>query len=106
LFWAIFAFELSGAVMKIQVLGQIGTLRETFCATGYWALKRFFPSMNSQMIEEVASLSELLATTLILALHYTSDSFSIIMFVPKNFVMGSVGNVFALANSMESLQIL
>ena len=67
--------------MKIQVLGQISALRETFSAPWYRAFKRLFSGMNSQMIEKVTSLSELLAAALILAFHYAANPFRLIVFV-------------------------
>lgn len=80
------------------MLCQIRTLSETFVTALDWASKRLFIGVNSQMVEEVASLSELLVTAWILALHDSPDSSCLNMFVSQDFVICSIRYMFALAH--------
>lgn len=68
--------------------------------------KRFFFSVDSEMVEEVAPLSELFAALGELAFHESTDSFGVPMLISQDFVKAGVRNVLALAKGMESLSAL
>ena len=55
------------------------------------------------MVKEVASLSELLTTVRISALHQASDSLGVAMFISENLKAVGIRNVLALAEGVESL---
>ena len=80
------------------MLSQIRTLCETFVASLDRASKGLFIGVDPKMVEEVASLSELLVTAGILALHDSPDSSCLDMLVSQDFVICSIRNMFALAH--------
>ena len=55
------------------------------------------------MVEEVASLPELLVASRVLALHYPSDSSGLSVFVSQNFEILGIWDMLALTHLMESL---
>jgi UDP-N-acetylmuramyl pentapeptide phosphotransferase/UDP-N-acetylglucosamine-1-phosphate transferase len=101
------AFEqgLFGGIMEVQMLRQVRALREALGTTFEVALEWFFFGVDSQVVEEVAALAELFAAPVILALHNTSHSFGISMFIFEYFIMGRIGNIFALTDGMEGLTV-
>lgn len=84
---------------------QICALSETLMAALNWTPKGLLIGMDSQMIEEVASFSELFMATRVLTLHDSSDSSCFYVLIPQYFVICSVRNMLAFAYRVESLCI-
>lgn len=85
------------------MLREISTLRKILRASGNRAQKGLLFRMDTKMIEEVAPLTELFAAAFVLALHYSSDSFGVCMFIFQDFIMGGIWDMFTFTNSVESL---
>jgi hypothetical protein len=62
--------------------------------------------VDPEVVKKVASLSELLATVLVLTLHNSSNSFCILMLISQNFIMGSIWNMLGFADPVESFVLL
>ena len=87
------------------MLGQIRTLRKALMTALDGTGKRLFVGVNPQVVEEVASFAELFMAARILALHNSSNSSCVYVFVSQNFVIRSVGHVLAFTHGVESLGI-
>ena len=79
---------------------KIRALRETFVTTWNFTGKRFFLSVNSQMVEEVASLSELFQA--ILAFHYSSDPFCFRVKIFQNLEIFGIRDMSRFTDAMKS----
>jgi hypothetical protein len=73
------------------MLLQISRLRETFTTTWNITHEGLFICVDSEVVEEVASLSELFSA--ILAFHDSSHSFCVWVKIFQNFIMLSIWNV-------------
>lgn len=62
--------------------------------------------MDSEVIEEVAALSELLTTALVLALHYSPYPLCTLVFISEYFIMSRIRDMLGLTDSVESLSFL
>jgi hypothetical protein len=72
LFLAFETNKLLKSGMQVYMFLKIRALRKTFRTIRYYALERLLLGVNSQMVEEIAPLSEFLATAWVLALHNSS----------------------------------
>ena len=88
------------------MLLKIRTLGKTFCTARDGAHEGLLLGVDPQVIEKVASLSELLATVLVLTLHNSSNPFGALVFISQNFIMGSIWNMLGFADPMECFVFL
>lgn len=88
------------------MLLKIRTLGKTFCTARDGAHEGLLLSVDPKVVEKVASLSELLATVLVLALHNSSNPFGALVFISQNFIMGSIWNMLGFADPMECFVFL
>ena len=95
------ALVFSSLLVQIDMLLQIRTLRKLFRTAVICTFKRFFLGVNSQMVKEIASLSEVLATVWEGALHDSPDPLRFCMLELQNSKVAGVRDVSALADVVE-----
>jgi hypothetical protein len=88
------------------MFGKIGALREALSAALNMAPKGFLFCMDPEMVKEITPFAELFSAALVLALHYTSYSFCLSMFILKYFIMCRIWNIFAFTYAMKCLTLL
>ncbi len=95
------ALELPDTVVVIKVLGEVARLSERGGAALKMAFEWAFTSMNAKVVEEVASLLELLAAAFIAADKSLPVALGLIVDVMFDFEVACFRNIFRVADFME-----
>ena len=88
------------------MLLEVCTLRKALGTSRYSASEGLLLCVYPEVIEEVASLSELFSAILVAALHDSPDALRARVLIAENLIVRSIRNMLGLADPMEGLHFL